>query len=140
MIKLTGNNMIRILELAGVEVKGVDEDNKKDMLVTLLHKNDKPTDADLNAFDKAFIASMLASFLKKFKHEQDKDENFDEVQLAKGVKIEKEHTDDAYIAKIIAKAHLSEIPDYYDRLEKMEKEAEGPNSEKERKDDASTDA
>jgi hypothetical protein len=140
MIKISGDNMMRILELAGVEVKGVDDDNKKDMLVSLLHKNDKPSDADLGAFDKTFIASMLAGFLKKYKHEQDKDENFDEVQLAKGVKIEKEHTDDPYIAKIIAKAHLAEIPDYYDRLEKMEKEAEASNSETERKDDAGTDA
>lgn len=46
------------------------------------------------------------------------------VQLTKGIKIESEHTKDKNIAKEIALDHLSEIPDYYTRLEKMEKTAE----------------
>ena len=58
----------RLLELAGVEVKGVKDDNEKDKLVTLLRKNSKPSDDDLKDFDKSFIASMFASLLKKFKH------------------------------------------------------------------------
>ena len=41
-------------------------------------------------------------------------------QLAKGIKAEKEHTTDMLVAKEIALDHLSELPDYYDRLEKME--------------------
>lgn len=45
-------------------------------------------------------------------------------QLEKGIKIEMEHTDDPEEAKAIAKDHLFEIPDYYDRLMQMEKEAE----------------
>lgn len=45
-------------------------------------------------------------------------------QLEKGIKVEMEHTDDPKEAKTIAKDHLVEIPDYYDRLEQMEKEAE----------------
>ncbi len=44
-------------------------------------------------------------------------------ELSLGVKIEKEHTADEKIAKEIALDHLAEIPDYYSRLKKMEKEA-----------------
>lgn len=44
-------------------------------------------------------------------------------ELAKGVKMEMEHTDSHTIALEIAKDHLSELPDYYSRLERMEKRA-----------------
>lgn len=46
------------------------------------------------------------------------------VQLAKGIGIEREHTYSYNAAKEIALDHLSEIPDYYTRLNKMEKAAE----------------
>ena len=41
-------------------------------------------------------------------------------QLKKGIKVEKEHTSDAVIAREIALDHLAEMPDYYDRLSDME--------------------
>lgn len=44
-----------------------------------------------------------------------------EVHLKKGIKIELEHTDDKTVAKEIALDHLNERPDYYERLEKVEK-------------------
>jgi len=44
-------------------------------------------------------------------------------ELKLGIKIELEHTNKKEIAKEIALDHLSEIPDYYTRLVKMEKEA-----------------
>lgn len=43
------------------------------------------------------------------------------VQLAKGIKVEKEHTGDMALAREIALDHLGEFPDYYDRLSKAEK-------------------
>jgi hypothetical protein len=46
-----------------------------------------------------------------------------QAQLKKGVKIELEHTDDKEKAKEIAMDHITEFPDYYDRLETMEKDA-----------------
>lgn len=49
--------------------------------------------------------------------------DFDLEQLKKGIEVEKEHTNDPDIALKIAMDHLFEIPDYYDRLEKMEREA-----------------
>lgn len=44
-------------------------------------------------------------------------------QIEMGKKIEMEHVDDEVLAKEIAMDHLEEIPDYYTRLKKMEKEA-----------------
>lgn len=44
-------------------------------------------------------------------------------QIKKGVEIEKEHTNDKEKATEIAMDHVTEFPDYYDRIEKMEKSA-----------------
>ena len=45
-----------------------------------------------------------------------------EKQLKKGIHIEKEHTTDAAKAMEIALDHLNEMPDYYDKLERMERD------------------
>ena len=60
---------------------------------------------------------------------------FDVEQYRMGLDVELEHglvdphtnvtDDDSIITGKIALAHLNEFPDYYTRLEKMEKEAEG---------------
>ena len=42
-------------------------------------------------------------------------------QLALGIRVEMEHTDDPREAREIALDHLMELPDYYSRLAKMEK-------------------
>lgn len=65
----------------------------------------------------------LAGITEELKHQGDPDSNFDAKQLAMGIEMEKEHTDDVEVATAIAKAHLAEIPDYYTRLKAMEKEA-----------------
>ena len=41
--------------------------------------------------------------------------------LEKGIKVEREHSSDIKVAKEIAMDHLWENPDYYEKLEKMEK-------------------
>lgn len=46
--------------------------------------------------------------------------DFDPTQMAMGKKVEREHTSDPALASEIATDHLEEIPDYYDRLKKME--------------------
>lgn len=53
-----------------------------------------------------------------------------EAQLKMGKKVEMEHVDDSDLAEEIALDHLYEIPDYYDRLEDMEKEAKKEMKEK----------
>jgi len=61
-------------------------------------------------------------------------DRFDVNQFRRGMDVELEHgtrddltngtNDDALITGKIALAHLNEFPDYYDRLEKLEREAE----------------
>ena len=43
-------------------------------------------------------------------------------QVDKGTRAEMEHTTDVNTAREIALDHVLEMPDYYDRLEKMERE------------------
>lgn len=50
-----------------------------------------------------------------------KPSDFDKAQLAKGVKVEMEHTNDSDLAEEIAMDHLTEDSDYYLKLEEMEK-------------------
>jgi len=60
-------------------------------------------------------------------------DKFDVNQFRRGMNVELEHgsensltnvtNDDSLVTGKIALAHLNEFPDYYDRLEKMEKEA-----------------
>lgn len=44
-------------------------------------------------------------------------------QIKKGVEVEKEHTNDIEKAKEVAMDHLTELPNYYDELDSMEKKA-----------------
>lgn len=60
---------------------------------------------------------------------------FDVDQFRRGLNVELEHgkidpatnvtNDDPIMTGKIALAHLNELPDYYDRLEEMERDAEG---------------
>lgn len=49
------------------------------------------------------------------------DSDFDAEQLKNGIETELEHTKDRKVAKEIAKDHLSEDPNYYKKLKKIEK-------------------
>lgn len=49
---------------------------------------------------------------------------YNKKQLKMGKKVEMEHTNNPNISEEIASDHLEEIPDYYTRLNKMEKDAE----------------
>jgi len=52
-------------------------------------------------------------------------------ELDLGIKIEKEHTTDPKVAREIALDHLTEFPDYYTRLDSMEKKAKKSKEPKE---------
>ena len=52
--------------------------------------------------------------------------DFKEKDLAQGIEVELEHTDTKNLAQEITMDHLSEDPEYYKKLEKMEK----PNKKK----------
>jgi hypothetical protein len=49
--------------------------------------------------------------------------DFDRERLAQGIKVEMEHTSDKAIAREIAMDHLTEDPNYYRKLKKIEKHA-----------------
>lgn len=80
---------------------------------------------------KGFTESEAKEIGEKLGIKWDK---FDVDQFRRGMDVELEHglrdqetnvtDDDALLTGKIALAHLNEFPDYYDRLETMEKEAE----------------
>ncbi len=47
--------------------------------------------------------------------------DYDPEQVKLGIEVEKEHTNDPRIAKIICLQHLSEDPSYYTKLKTIEK-------------------
>lgn len=55
------------------------------------------------------------------------DSDYDEKQLTRGIEVEKEHTDNPDVAKMIAKDHLDEFTNYYVGLDAMEKILEKRN-------------
>jgi len=57
-----------------------------------------------------------------------KPSDFDPAALAKGIKVEREHTNNPQIAEEIAMDHLTEDPKYYDKLEKIEKKGHATNN------------
>lgn len=73
---------------------------------------------ELESHIYAILSSVLTGGLTK-----GKDIKPDPKELRMGIEVEYEHTPEYLIAKKIAMDHLSEIPDYYTRLKKMEEEA-----------------
>jgi len=87
------------------------------------------------------LATIAAHFVTKGKaHEAGFTPDMaDPKQLAMGVEVEKEHTDNPVMAARIALDHLAEIPDYYTRLKAMEDAAKAGKS-KEGQDAGAADA
>lgn len=65
------------------------------------------------------------------KHNDMSDDEFDADQLAMGIDVEMEHTDDPEIAKAIAKDHLAELSDYYTRLADMVEDSDDDDDDDE---------
>lgn len=61
----------------------------------------------------------MKAFSQWFK-QLDSTVEYDPAELAMGIEVELEHTPYKAIAKIIAKQHLAECPDYYTRLKALE--------------------
>jgi hypothetical protein len=96
-------------------------------------KNENPTHDEVNEYAEELglddhelqnhiymiLSSIITGGLTK-----GQDIKHDPKELKKGIDVEYEHTPEYLIARKIAMDHLSEIPDYYTRLEKLEAEAE----------------
>lgn len=89
------------------------------------NNNTSFTDLKLSTlFGKNPISSFIGKVTTKpLNNLLGKDARYDERELAMGIKVEQEHTNNPLEAAKIAKEHLREIPDYYTRLAKMYKEA-----------------
>ena len=73
--------------------------------------------AELEGISKTELKTILKDIGK---HDLAPIKNFNKRELKKGIKAEKEHTNSDLIATLIAKDHLSELPNYYTKLSKME--------------------
>jgi len=91
----------------------------------LIHKVAEKLGIEHSKFEEVIYAT-LHKFVKfqPGKHRNVDASKYDANEMKIGIDIEKEHTDCPIIAAEIAKDHLAEIPDYYTRLVKMEKDAE----------------
>lgn len=69
------------------------------------------------------LTSVKTPSPKEIAAKHNKSIQFINQQLKMGMKVETEHVKDKATAREIALDHLSEIPDYYTRLKKMEQEA-----------------
>lgn len=125
----------RLAKLAGIKINEELDENKLNDEIISLFSSKKPSENDVHELAKTLgvspevveteIYKLLFSFLKKLgKHKSAPDSDFDPQELEMGRKVELEHTDNKWIAELIAKDHLSEFKDYYTRLTKMEKDAE----------------
>ena len=70
--------------------------------------------------DKMSLEDIAKKHDKKGYYHIDDMVKFLKKQLDKGIKVEKEHTKDEFMAKEIAMDHLSEDPKYYEKLSKIE--------------------
>jgi hypothetical protein len=71
-------------------------------------------------FEEAFKGIAKGKTLQDLAKKHDTDFKTLQHQLDKGMRVEMEHTKDKETAKKIAMDHLYEVPDYYDRLKKVE--------------------
>lgn len=103
---------------AMAEKMGIEPDEFEEHVYMILGKMLKKKNEDKVAGGKADKATP-ESVAKK--HGVSVDKINKEIQM--GIKVELEHTDDKKLAKEIALDHMMEMPDYYTKLKKMEKEA-----------------
>ena len=109
-----------------------EEKSIEDKIIDFFRENPNPSDKVVHGFAndegidehkfEEIIYKLFSKYVSIGKNRNKKDSEFDSKELKLGIKVEMEHIDDKSIAKEIAKDHLVELPDYYTRLIKMEKE------------------
>ena len=133
----------RLSLLIEKDLSSDDRETAKRKIMVFLKDNPKPPDADIHKLGseldvdidlfEGLIYEILGSFAGHgLAHERNFTESdADPHELAMGIKVEHEHTNWMPMAKRIALDHLSEIKDYYTRLNKMEVDAGIHEDEKE---------
>jgi hypothetical protein len=120
----------------------VSQDNIAEALIELFSKQDAIKDhatfhklaeglgMEPSKLEEAAYA-MLQSFFSQGRFmKEGQEKSFNEDELMMGDVVELEHTDNPIIARRITLDHLTELPDYYTRLKKMEKEGEASTDSK----------
>ena len=115
-----------------LEQLGVDNGSLQERVIEFFRENPNPTDNEIHEFAgnlginkhkfEEVIYKLLGDILG-YGRSIGFEGEYDSHQLAMGIKVEMEHTNNKIISEKIAKDHLAEISDYYTRLDKMEKEA-----------------
>jgi hypothetical protein len=106
----------------------------QDEIIKFISKNPYPVDSQIHKLAdelnikpdilESQVYYLLTDLLKGVgKHNDVDNSKFDQKELNMGKSVEKEHTDNEAIATAISRDHLSEISDYYTRLNKMESDA-----------------
>jgi len=135
-LKSLTTSKIKKIKVENQEQVLMEMDKKdKDLRVQLIKwflENPYPNDKQVHAYAEKIgmdeheleghIYSIISSVLSEGKS-KGKEVKHDPKQLEMGIKVEMEHTSCPTISRKIALDHLAEIPDYYTRLDKMEKEA-----------------
>jgi len=115
------------------EVNKKEEENDKIMgaIIEYFSTHEKPNDEEVHKIAEDLginphelenkVYSLLTGFLNAGRYKENPVEP-DSEELKKGIEVEKEHTTIPALAKRIALDHLSEMPDYYTKLAKMEGE------------------
>lgn len=128
-------DILERLERAYEAKQSIDKEEIKMKIMGLLSSTPSPSDgvihkmADDLGINVHMFESIIYEILGSFvgygmaKKKGFKEEDADVKELKMGIKVEAEHTNWSPIAKRIALDHLSEIPDYYTRLAKMESDA-----------------
>lgn len=114
----------RFLELSLVTVPGFSDANVKsfemicaESLRKKVHKEDVSTATAGDATAIGIAGAKKKEFVEPLPEDQ-----ADPKELAMGIEVEMEHTDDPAMAKKIALQHLAEAPDYYTKLKQVEGE------------------
>jgi len=100
-----------------VEIRGVDEKEWEKAKKAFKKSYGKEPTEDR---DFAIVMSIYKKMTESLQEvaEPAKEEDVDPEELAMGIEVEMEHTDDKEEAKKIALQHLAEVPDYYSKLKK----------------------
>jgi len=132
---ISDNDYLNILKRTIQRTKIIYEDDSslRQKIIDFFLKNPNPKDSVVHNFAgelgmepdnlETQIYAILSDYLKIGKHKDSPDSEFDPNELAMGIKIESEHSDNPEICKEIAKDHLSEIKNYYTLLKQMEESA-----------------
>jgi cation transport regulator ChaB len=120
-------------ELQNMLRKEIADDKAVKAEILKLFRGERPvTEVDIHALAERLqilprdiedhIYNILRSFVSGGKS-QGKIEDVDASELAQGIQVEQEHTNDKDIAEKIARDHLAEDPKYYSKLKTIEPDA-----------------